>query len=67
MHKENVIILVINIIGGSAVVGSYVHGISTHAGGSSALWGGIPETLKPIYMLNMLLAATGYLILTIFM
>jgi hypothetical protein len=52
--------LAINIIGGVAVVGSYVHGLMTHPETRNALWGVMPEELKAVYGVTMWLAAGGY-------
>jgi hypothetical protein len=47
------------VVGGSAVLGSYVWGVSA-PGVGAALWGGVPEALRPLYTVNMLLAAAGF-------
>ncbi len=49
----------INVLGGVAVLGSYVWGIATHPD-PGAVWGGVPESLKPLYTVSMLTAAVGY-------
>ena len=54
----------INILGGIAVLGSYVVGIATHPETSGAVWGGIPEGLQPVYTVSMFLAAGGYFLFT---
>jgi hypothetical protein len=58
--RQKLILLLLNIIGGIAVIGSYVLGLR---GASSAdvLWGGVPESIRPIYMVSMVLSAIGYL------
>ena len=56
----------VNVVGGIAVLGSYAHGILTHPGSSGAVWGGVPEGLKPWYVASMLLAAAGYFGFTYF-
>jgi hypothetical protein len=56
-----------NVLGGAAVLGSYVHGIATHPGTSGAVWGGVPESLRPLYSVSMLLAAAGYFPMTLFL
>jgi hypothetical protein len=53
-------LIAINVIGGIAVLGSYVWGIATRPETSGQVWGGVPESLKPMYTLSMLLAAVGY-------
>jgi len=66
MQAEQLTLLTINVIGGSAVIGSYVHGLSAHRGRSDAAWGGVPARVKPLYTVSMLLAALGYLAFTHF-
>ena len=60
MPTTKIILLIINVIGGIAVIGSYVWGLKTGTGGANALWGGTPASVKPIYTVSMLLAALGY-------
>lgn len=52
----------LNVVGGTLVLGSYVWGLSAVSG--DALWGGVPEALRPLYTLNMFLAAAGYFLFT---
>ena len=62
MASQQIIILVINIIGGIAVIGSYIFGL--HGAGpnaANALWGGVPSAIRPVYGASMILAAIGYL------
>jgi hypothetical protein len=63
MNKQKLLMLLINLLGGGAVVGSYMLGLRAHPGQTDALWGGVPAGLRPIYTVNMLLAALGYLVL----
>jgi hypothetical protein len=58
--------ILINILGGAAVIGSYILGFLTRPVETGMLWGGVPAQLKPLYTTNMLLAATGYLVFSIF-
>ena len=67
MNKQKLLMLVINLIGGPAVIGSYMLGITAHPGQAAALWGGFPASLRPISTANMLLAAAGYLFLLVFL
>ena len=60
MGTQQLILLVINIVGGIAVIGSYFLGLNAQAGGSGALWGGVPESIRPVYTVSMLLAALAY-------
>jgi hypothetical protein len=66
LHKSKLALLAINVVGGIAVVGSYVHGFLTHPGSASALWGKVPDLLLPFYTASMLTAAAGYLAFTFF-
>ena len=50
----------LNLVGGSAVLASYAWGFAERGETVGELWGGIPESLRPFYTLNMLLAAGGY-------
>jgi hypothetical protein len=60
MAKQLIILLVINVLGGIAVIGSYIVGLKAGAGGANALWGGVPVNIRPIYGISMILAALGY-------
>ena len=60
MHAKKWLMLLINLLGGAAVLGSYVWGFRTYPGASEALWGGVPENIRPYITANMLLAAAGY-------
>ena len=60
MHNQQVTLGLINVAGGIAVIGSYVYGLWTHPANRGAIWGGVPETIKPLYTVSMLLAALGY-------
>jgi hypothetical protein len=66
LHREKLILLVINIAGGIAVLGSYAHGILTHPDSASALWGKVPSLILPFYTASMFAAAAGYLAFTWF-
>lgn len=52
--------IALNAVGGAAVLASYAVGVATHPDAGSALWGGVPESLRPLYTVNMFLAAAGY-------
>ena len=60
MATQQIILLVINIIGGAAVIGSYIFGLNAQTGGANALWGGVPENIRLIYGVSMVLSALGY-------
>ena len=60
MGTQQIILLIINIIGGIAVIGSYIFGLSGQSGGANVLWGGVPNNLRPIYTVSMILSALGF-------
>jgi hypothetical protein len=60
MRTEQVILLIINILGGAAVIGSYVLGLKGQSGGANVLWGGVPNSLRPVYTVSMILSALGF-------
>jgi hypothetical protein len=60
VHAQKKAWLAINVLGGAAVLGSYVHGLATHPATRNSLWGSIPEELKAVYGVTMWLAAGGY-------
>ena len=41
MKIEQVVLLIINIFGGAAVIGSYILGLKGQSGGANVLWGGV--------------------------
>lgn len=59
--KNRLGLVVLNILGGSAVLGSYAWGILGYPELHDAFWGGVPQSLRELYTLNMFLAAAGYL------
>ncbi len=52
----------LNVVGGSAVLASYVMGLGAVPG--DVLWGGVPDSIRPLYTVNMFLAAAGYFFFT---
>jgi hypothetical protein len=67
MHSQRLLFLVLNVIGGAAVLGSYARGISTHPNAGVALWGHVPAALRPLYTVSMFTATAGYLALAYFL
>jgi hypothetical protein len=47
-----------------AVLASYAIGLGSGSISGDALWGGVPQSLRPLYTVNMLLAAAGYFLFT---
>jgi hypothetical protein len=66
VHNQQLTLGLINVVGGILVLGSYAHGLVTHPANRDAIWGGVPEAIKPLYTANMLFAAAGYLAFTYF-
>ena len=60
MEIQKIVLLVINIIGGIAVIGSYIFGLRGQEGGANVLWGGVPINIRPVYTVSMILSALGY-------
>jgi hypothetical protein len=60
MVVQQIILLVINVVGGAAVIASYIFGLNAQTGGANVLWGGVPAGIRPLYGVSMILAALGY-------
>ncbi len=58
MHVLKLTLLLVNIIFGAAVIGSYIWGFKKQT--AEALWGGVPQSWIPFYTTGMVLAAIGY-------
>jgi hypothetical protein len=57
----------INLFGGLAVLGSYAYCLITYSAEAGDFWGGVPDGLRPLYTINMGLAAAGYFAFTYFL
>jgi hypothetical protein len=66
MHKQKKRLLLIILVGGIAVLGSYAWGLLAIPDSSQILWGGVPESIRPIYMAGMFLGAMGFFAYTYF-
>jgi hypothetical protein len=66
MHSQKWPLIIVILLGGMAVLGSYVYGFLTHPDFADVLWGGVPENIRPFYTINMFLAAAGYFAFTYF-
>lgn len=66
MHASKVIMILLNVVGGAAVLGSYAHGFANKPDSAAALWGGVPTSIQPLYTVTMLLAAAGYFLFASF-
>jgi hypothetical protein len=58
--------VVVNVVGGAAVLLSYGIGLVNHPDTRGELWGGVPDGLRAVYTVCMLLAAVGYFPFTSF-
>lgn len=56
--------IVVNIIGGVAVLGSYAWGLLSFPEVRGGVWGGIPDDMQSLYTTSMLTAASGYFFFT---
>lgn len=59
-------LVLINLLGGLAVLGSYAYYLAANPDTRSNLWGNVPDELRPAYTVSMLLAAAGYFAFTYF-
>ncbi len=66
MDVSKIVFLVINILGGIAVLGSYALSLAQHPGRGLDLWGGVPKIVQKINLATMPLAAIGYLLFAYF-
>lgn len=60
-------LIVINAVGGSAVLLSYVYGFVAHPDEVGLLWGGVPAEWRGLYTTAMFPAALGYFPMTFFL
>jgi len=60
MANAQILLLILNVFGGAAVIGSYVQGFVSHPGGVDVLWGNIPRSVRSLYFVSMLVSALGY-------
>lgn len=60
MDSRKAMLVLVNVVGGVAVLGSYAHGLASNPNAGEVLWGGVPLALRPLYTVSMLLAAVGY-------
>ena len=59
--------ILINIIGGVLVIGSYILGFNSEPDNKLDLWGGITGKTRQLFTISMLLSATGYLAFLFYM
>ena len=56
------VFFIVNLVGGIAVLGSYVVGLYIYPDFRNALWGGVAGSWKSLFTVSMFFAALGYLI-----
>ncbi len=57
-------LVLLNVVGGLAVLASYALAVGTVPG--DVLWGDVPKNIQPLYTVNMFLAAGGYFLFTFY-
>ena len=60
MAVPQILLLILNVFGGAAVIGSYAQGFISHPGNVSVLWGNITGSVRSLYSISMILSALGY-------
>ena len=60
MEPQQRNLALLNVIGGTAVLGSYALAFAMTPDIRSGLWGGVPDAWRGFYTVCMLLAAAGY-------
>ena len=66
MMSQKSILILVNVIGGIAVLGSYAYCISRYPEQVGDFWGDVPNALRPLYTVNMFIAAAGYFAFSFF-
>jgi len=64
MSRQTRSLIALNVVGGIAVLASYALGLGSESSAGAALWGDVPERIRPFYTINMFLAAAGYFLFT---
>lgn len=67
MHGQKLALLIITLLGGTAVLVSYIYPIATHPEYVEPAWGGVTPDLRRSYVPSMLLAASGFFFFTYFL
>ena len=60
VHQQSWNLAIINVLGGVAVLVSYVHGLQSPHARDGALWGSVPAFWRSWYGVSMIAAAIGY-------
>lgn len=64
MHPQKRVLVALLLLGGPAVLGSYAWGFAFWPDALGAMWGGVPEALRPAYTAWMFVAAAGFFLYT---
>ena len=64
IHPMKRILAGVILVGGTLVPASYLHGLLTHPLTRGSIWGGVPDVLRPLYSVSMILAALGFFLFT---
>ena len=67
MFSRRPAMVLINLFGGVAVLGSYAYCLMSYPTQAGDFWGGVPDGLRSLYTVNMFLAAAGYFAFTFFL
>jgi len=67
MHKQKLALLIVILLGGTAVLASYVYPIMRHPEYVEPSWGGVTPDIRRFYAPSMLLAASGFFFFTYFL
>jgi len=64
IHSKKRKLVGVILVGGTLVPASYLHGLLTHPLTRGDIWGGVPDALRPVYSVSMILAALGFFLFT---
>jgi hypothetical protein len=67
MHRQKLALLLIILVGGTAVMISYVYPVMAHPEYVEPAWGGVTPDMRRFYAPSMLLAASGFFFYTYFL
>lgn len=67
MSSAQFMLLVVMLMGGIGVIGSYAQGFVAHPGSVSVLWGKISGKFRSVYFISMLLSAVAYFLFAYFL
>ncbi len=66
MSVPQILLLIINVFGGAAVIGSYIQGFVSHPGNMNVLWGNISGSVRSVYFVSMIISAVAYFLFIYF-